>query len=454
MKKILILFLLAGVLFLSFGLANMLVDSRQSTPVADSLDRSELFRQAYGILEKKCSHCHGSPETMPFYASWPGAKQLIASDMTEGQEWYRLSSLLEGGEQVSPVLLSKLEDVLLKKKMPLGQYAILHWRNILTHEEEAKVLEWIYAVRARYYATEDALAEDPLQPIPFKVEADARKAALGDLLFHDKRLSGDNTISCASCHGLDKGGTDQSPTSTGIGGAVGPINAPTVFNSGFQFKQFWDGRAADLKEQAAGPVHNPIEMGSNWEQVIPKLEADAELKAKFVEIYPEGFTGDTITDAIAEFEKTLITPNSRFDQYLRGDERALNSQELEGYRLFKEKSCYTCHTGVLLGGQSFEKLGRAREDYFQKRGNVTEADYGRYNVTKKEEDRFKLKVPTLRNLEVTYPYFHDGTQKTIKEAVSAMGAYQIEEGLTADEIASIEAFLRTLTGEYRGKKLS
>ncbi|MCL5098428.1 MAG: cytochrome-c peroxidase, partial [Candidatus Omnitrophica bacterium] len=231
--------------------------------------------------------------------------------------------------------------------------------------------------------------------------AKTKKAELGRKLYHDKRLSGDDTVSCATCHDLAKGGTDQEKVSTGVRSQKGGINAPTTFNAAFQFKQFWDGRALTLEAQAGGPPNNPIEMDSNWKQIIGKLEADPAFAQEFKAAYPEGFTDKTITDAIAAFERTLLTPNSRFDKYLAGDANALSDDEVRGYARFKDTGCATCHSGVLLGGGSFEIMGR-HGDYFKDRGGpVTDADKGRISVSKDGKDLHKFKVPTLRNVAKT-----------------------------------------------------
>jgi cytochrome c peroxidase len=187
--------------------------------------------------------------------------------------------------------------------------------------------------------------------------------------------------------------------------------------------------------------------------VLAKLNQDLAFVAEFTAVYPGGLSADNIQDAIAEFEKTLITPNSRFDQYLKGKKDALKPSELEGYRLFRERGCYTCHVGKILGGQSFEKMGVVR-NYFADRGNLTEADNGRYNVTKKEQDRHYFKVPMLRNIALTHPYFHDGSVNDLKEAVKVMAKYQTEDLMSDEEAAKVADFLRTLTGEYKGKLLS
>lgn len=297
-----------------------------------------------------------------------------------------------------------------------------------------------------------AAGSSPLVAIPLHIELDLAKVDLGERLFHDVRLSGDDTISCATCHDLRRGGTDRLPFSVGINGALGDINAPTVFNSGFNFTQFWDGRAPTLEAQIDGPVNNPIEMGSSWEQVTAKLSADDGYMSDFAELYPEGITRDSIVDAIATFERSLSTPNSRFDQFLRGDTTALSEEEKMGYGLFLGLGCVECHHGIGIGGNMFQRMG-AKNEYFDERGTGTDADLGRFNVTGDEFDRHRFKVPSLRNVAQTAPYFHDGSAPTLDEAVGVMARYQLARELKEEERHRLVAFLRTLTGEYQGKSL-
>jgi cytochrome c peroxidase len=297
-----------------------------------------------------------------------------------------------------------------------------------------------------------AQSDEPIKPIPIELKLDLKKVALGEKLFNDKRLSRDNTLSCASCHNLNAGGVDGTANSVGIGGAKSAVNAPTVFNSALNFRQFWDGRANSLEEQAAGPVHNPKEMGSNWAEVLGKLGKDAALVAEFKETYPDGLQSKNIQDGIGIFGRSLVTPNARFDKYLRGDKSAINAEELKGYELFKKYGCVACHQGVAVGGNMFQTFG-VMGDYFAKRGNPTEADLGRYNVTKNEADKHVFKVPSLRNVALTAPYFHDGSAKTLNDAVTVMFKYQLGRSASPQDQEQIVMFLRTLTGEYKGKPL-
>ncbi|MEM7137568.1 MAG: cytochrome-c peroxidase [Myxococcota bacterium] len=302
-------------------------------------------------------------------------------------------------------------------------------------------------------ATEIDMAEEkvvatsePVKPLPPVANLDMAKVTLGRKLFHDKMLSGDGTVACVTCHSLDHGGAEPRKTSTGIRGQIGPINSPTVLNSSHNIAQFWDGRAKDLREQAEGPVANPIEMGATWEGVVKRLGANDEYVAEFAAVYEDGISKNNVTDAIAVYEEALITP-SRFDAYLGGEAGALTEQEKRGYKTFKEVGCTACHNGVLVGGSMFQKMGLVA-DYFKDRGTeVTEADLGRFNVSKNPAEKHFFKVPTLRNVELTPPYFHDGSRQTLEEAVTVMGKYQLGRDLTKAQVDDIVAFLKSLTGE-------
>jgi len=289
------------------------------------------------------------------------------------------------------------------------------------------------------------MLDEPIKPLPAKLNLDARKVNLGKSLFHDKRLSKDNSLSCASCHDIAAGGVDGKQFAVGIKGQVGPINTPTVLNSGLNFRQFWDGRAATLEEQAAGPVHNPGEMGSNWQEVLAKLSQDKAFVERFKGVYPDGLQPRNIQDAIATFERSLNTP-SRFDRYLLGEGMALQEDEKQGYQLFKNYGCVACHQGQGVGGNMYQTFG-VLGNYFKDKGKVTDADLGRYAVTKNEADRHVFKVPSLRNVELTAPYFHDGSAKTLDEAVEVMFRYQLGRSAPAADKALIVKFLKTLTGE-------
>lgn len=421
-----------------------------------------LDEQAQVILEKgRCLMCHSENGKKPFYYDQcPIAREMMDKDIAEGYKHADLTSMYEalnGNGVVDEVTLAKLERVAADRSMPPGAFTFMHWGSTMTKDKAAILTQWVKKYRYRHYTKRLAHADfvyEPIRPIPDSLPVDPEKVALGYKLFHDVRLSGDNTVSCASCHELTTGGVDNKQYSEGVAGQFGGVNAPTVYNSTFNFLQFWDGRAADLAEQAGGPPFNPVEMASaSWDEIIGKLEKDASFTQEFLAVYPEGYSGDRITEAIAEFEKTLITPNSRFDKYLKGDRSAITAQEVKGYELFKEKKCVTCHVGVNLGGLSFELMG-LKEDYFGHRGwELTEEDDGRFKETKIERDKHRFKTPGLRNVALTAPYMHDGSLQTLEEAVNHMARFQVGNQLTTEETADIVAFLKTLTGEYQGVSL-
>ena len=292
----------------------------------------------------------------------------------------------------------------------------------------------------------------PIQPISYGPALDSRKVKLGDQLFHDRRLSHDNSISCASCHSLATGGTDQAFRSVGINGALGGINTPTVFNSSLNFRQFWDGRARTLEEQIEGPTQHPKEMGSTWPEILGRIRADALYQRTFADLYPEGIQRETVKDAIATFERSLLTTNSRFDQFLRGDPKALTSLERHGYQLFTEYGCTACHQGANVGGNLFQEFG-IFGNYFEDLDKFPKNKPKELAQTGHEGHRHVVKVPSLRVAVLTPPYFHDGSAATLSEAVKVMAKYQLGRSLAEDDVDAIVAFLRTLPGEYKGKVL-
>jgi cytochrome c peroxidase len=306
--------------------------------------------------------------------------------------------------------------------------------------------------KATASSVDSLLASDVITPIPLTLDLDPRKVELGRQLYRDTRLSADGKVSCATCHNLATGGVDRRIHSTGAYGRLGVINTPTVFNSTFNFRQFWDGRAATLESQVGGPLENTLEMASNWTKTMVTLRRDQQYRRQFSSIYHDGLQAANVRDAIATYERSLSTPNARFDRYLRGEKAALTPNELEGYRLFRSIGCASCHQGVNLGGNLYQKLG-IMEDYFAVRGHVTQADYGLYNVTHREADKHFFKVPTLRNVALTAPYLHDGSAPTLENAVDIMARFQLGRDMQPVETARIVDFLRTLTGEYQGRRL-
>lgn len=285
------------------------------------------------------------------------------------------------------------------------------------------------------------------EPLPAEMpgagEDTPERVALGKKLYFDPRLSINDSQSCASCHRLEGGfaGVDNLPTSPGAKGEKGNRNSPTVLNAGFQFAQFWDGRSPDLVDQAKQPILNPIEMGMPSEAAVEeKIRGIAEYRELFAKAFPgdaEPVSYQNLASAIAAFERTLKT-DDRFDDFLKGDLQALTRQELEGLATFMKLACTSCHDGPLLGGSLFEKLGKRDAVY------ENQADQGLYEVTKKDEDRMFFKVPTLRNVALTAPYYHDGRVATLEEAVRSMGELQGGLAPSDQETREIVAFLKAL----------
>lgn len=287
-----------------------------------------------------------------------------------------------------------------------------------------------------------AAEQEPIQPVMVPKISNPALVELGKKLFFEPRLSKSGAISCNSCHNLSRGGSDNLKSSIGHQWQRGPINSPTVLNSSMNLAQFWDGRAKDLKAQAGGPIANPGEMAFTHELAVAVLQSIPGYRTEFKQVFKkDGIDIDRVTTAIAAFEETLVTPNSRMDQWLRGNKQALSKQELAGYQLFKSAGCIACHNGAAVGGNSYQKMGVV-EPY--KTASLAE---GRKAVTGKDADRFHFKVPGLRNVELTAPYFHDGEAATLKQAVDVMGRVQLGRKFSDDENARLVAFLKTLTGD-------
>lgn len=407
------------------------------------------------ILQAKCAECHIPGYQVPDLLNTLSGG-LVRKHMNDGLRAFNLK------EPLTQVSWAKLEHAISSGSMPPASFTAVHWGSLLTPQEKSTLLTWIHSNRtASAQRLGVKIAEqfqgEPILPLPDALPINSAKAAVGQMLFNDKRLSVDNTVSCATCHALDKAGTDNLPVSVGVKGQKGGINAPTVFNAALHFIQFWDGRAANLQEQAGGPPLNPVEMGyshpNDWQKIAAKLSQDPAFSAKFFAVYPEGFTGESITNAIAEYERTLITPNSPFDRYLKGDDKAICHKAKEGYALFKKYGCQTCHNGVGIGGQSFE-FADLKGNFFGNR-TLTADDNGRMNFTKSPKDQHKFKVPTLRNVALTWPYMHDASATTLPEAVVKMFQYQIGSKEVSDsDVSKITAFLHSLTGEFNGKPLT
>ncbi len=288
---------------------------------------------------------------------------------------------------------------------------------------------------------------DPsFQPLPPPPDTHAGKVALGKKLFFEKRISGNGQVSCASCHDLAMGGAGAGAFSMGVDGKDNQVNAPTVFNAALNFRQFWDGRAATLADQIDGPLNDPNEMASSWSDAVQTLNADPVYAKEFFSVFGAPASRENISQAIVEFEKTLLTPNAPFDRFLRGDVNALTTSQKRGYEKFRSYGCVACHQGVNVGGNMFQAFG-VMGDYFKDRGGVFKSDLGVFKHSNNPADRHVFRVPSLRNVEKTAPYFHDGQTKTLEDAVNVMGKYQLGRKLSKEEAADIANFLRSLTGE-------
>ncbi|MCG7561082.1 cytochrome c peroxidase [Pseudoalteromonas sp. McH1-42] len=291
------------------------------------------------------------------------------------------------------------------------------------------------------------VAAEPILPL-HSVATDARKVALGRQLFFDTRLSRSNEVSCASCHQLTTHGADNTARSKGVAGRLGDVRAPTVYNSVFNIRQAWDGKAIDLKAQVTLPVENPKEFDTTWPVLIATLNEDKAFVSAFTQVYKDGLSSDAISDAIAHYERSLITLNAPFDLWLQG-KGSLSEQAQEGYRLFKYYGCINCHQGKNVGGNMFAKMGTFG-DYFGDRGTPIEpADYGRYNVTGREADKFTFKVPGLRLAARQTYFFHDGSEQSLTGAINTMARYQLGRSLSQSELEAIEAFLESLVGQHQ-----
>lgn len=318
------------------------------------------------------------------------------------------------------------------------------WRYALA----AAVLGWGVGIAAPMAAAQGvAMAaanrgHEAVRPLPAPTGLDPQKVALGRRLFHDPTLASDGRVSCATCHPLDRGGVDGLPVSVGVNGARGTTNAPTVYNSGFNLAQFWDGRAQTLEEQAGGPLTHPSEMAADWPSILERLNASS-YAAEFRRVYGSVATEVHVRDAIATFERSLVTLNAPFDRWLGGDDKALNADQKRGYTLFKSYGCAACHQGVNVGGNMFARFGYYG-NWFEDRGHSTKVELGRFNVTGRESDRYVFKVPSLRLVTLTAPYFHDGSIADLRQAIRLMARYQLGRDIPDADIDPIIAFLGSL----------
>jgi cytochrome c peroxidase len=297
-----------------------------------------------------------------------------------------------------------------------------------------------------------ALADEPIVPIPLAIELDPAKVRLGERLFRDPRLSHGDRLACTACHRLDEGGGDGQARSVGADGRPLDFNAPTVFNASLSFRLNWRGNFRTLEEQAEAVLLDPRLMATSWQELRSKLGADPTYRETFQAIYGGPPTRPHILDALVTFERSLITPDAPLDRYLRGERGALSPEEERGYELFKSYGCIACHQGVNVGGNLFQRFGVFSNPFPYR--PVTRADLGRFTLTGDVKDRFVFRVPSLRNVAVTAPYFHDGSAATLEQAVGKMGRTQLGRVIEPDEIDLIVRFLHTLTGEYRGRPVA
>lgn len=411
-------------------------------------------QQAAALMEHKCADCHGADASYSKFLNLLSFGKL-QRDVEGAQRAFTLSPDKWRSGNVDYL---KMDRVLSTRRMPPSAYTTMHPGKRLTPRD--------VAVLRNRYSREGALMRmfSPIAEAPAPAsEWEKLRIKLGHYLFHDARLSTNNEISCASCHDLTKAGTDNLPKSPGVPCAEGKpqfggVNAPTVYNAAGHIRQFWDGRAADLKEQAGGPPLNPVEMGfscaADWNTIAAKLQEDGLLRMLFSQVYGEkGITADTITDAIAAYEKTLVTPDSSFDLYLKGDKAALSEEQVSGLHHYMDLGCATCHSGPALGGISFEYINTHADMRALAASKDGDAAAGLADYTKKEQHKDMFRVPTLRNVALTSPYFHTGSVATLEEAVKLMCLTQSGVTPSKSVVHDITRFLESQTGKYQGKSL-
>ncbi len=430
---------------------------------------------ANAVLQSKCADCHGSK---PAFNGWRNLFSLgqVKRDIEGAQRAFTLTP--DSSIRSANIDFLKMDSVLRTRSMPPVLYSITHPGTALTpddinilryHFDRKEALKRAFApIRPSDMSSKEfesylwGLTDADKQLTDADMQKIWGKVYLGFRLFNDPRLSTNNKISCASCHNLTKGGTDNLPKSEGVPGAdgkpqYGGVNAPTVFNAENNIRQFWDGRAANLQEQAGGPPLNPVEMGyshpDDWKTIAKKISEDSEYRLLFPLVYGEkGITADTITDAIAAFERTLVTPDSAFDRYLTGDDSAMTPAQIKGMEAFMTHGCATCHAGPTMGGQSFEYINTHGKLRAHAKG-YNEGAFGLKDFTKKEEHKDMFRVPNLRNIALTAPYFHTGTVNELDEAVRIMFETQTRTTPSSTMVADVTAFLQAQTGCYKGKPL-
>ncbi|WP_368912000.1 cytochrome-c peroxidase [Taklimakanibacter deserti] len=320
--------------------------------------------------------------------------------------------------------------------------------------EPGKLSLLILALLATMTAVASPLAsEEPISPTQEHTPSDRKKIALGESLFHDVRLSHGDVVSCASCHGLDQGGDDGQARTRAANGRLLDFNTPTVFNAALNFRFNWRGNFRSLEAQNEAALLDPSLMNTTWPELLTKLSTNSTYTGHFFAVYGKLPNRQNVLDALAAFQRSLVTPDAPFDRYLKGDRQAMKAEEKRGYELFKNYGCMACHQGINVGGNLFQKFG-IFADPFVGQASISKADLGRMTVTGRGADRHVFRVPSLRNVMLTAPYFHDGRTTSLSEAVRIMARNQLGRELGARDVADIVAFLATLTGEYRGRALS
>jgi cytochrome c peroxidase len=296
----------------------------------------------------------------------------------------------------------------------------------------------------------ETTTDQPIEPLPLETDGERARIELGEQLFREPLLSGDGKIKCTDCHLEDHALADERSHSAAPGRPESPVNSPTMYNVRYLYRLSWSGRFDSLETHNDALMTNPSVMASSWEGAAARLAKSAGYEERFRAAFPDGLTPKNVRAALVAYERSLVTPNAPFDRFLRGDQDAISAAAKRGYALFKSYGCASCHQGRAVGGNMLQRVGVMR-DYFADRGGLKPPDFGRYNVTKLERDRFVFRVPSLRNVAVTAPYFHDGSAPTLENAVTVMARYQLGRELDPGDVTLLTEFLKTLTGEYRGK---
>lgn len=414
-------------------------------PPSDKLSKMEQMEVI--IDEGGCMVCHASPEYASHRIHWPVVGYLIEKDAKRGIRFSNMSHAFEQlyeKKSITQPVLYKLQRIALNRSMPPLSFQLVHWKSPLIKGKRDILLDWVYNRLSEDYDVPYPVTHalfQPIQPLPDSLPTDPLKATLGRSLYYN--------LSCASCHNPETGGTDNLPFSIGVHNQPSETSTLTTFNAIFHTVFSWDGKATTPEEMVSLHFKDPVKMQADTIDVlIDVLAENKELMDLFAQAYPDtDMTENTLIDALVEYLKTLITPNSPFDRYLKGDEDAISRDAKKGYDLFKKYSCATCHSGVPVGGLSLEYVGTANE-FFINREELILEDMGHYKVTGNPIDIHRFKVPGLRNIELTYPYFHNSVTDNLRIAVSAMAYHQRGKKLSEKEKDKIIAFLKTLTGEH------